>query len=165
IWAAPYAQLTPETCFVLEDEAGVGGYVLGCLSTREFERQAEQRWWPSARARHPEPRREDRANWSPDDRLRWRIHHPVIIPEAIAGPYPSHLHIDLLPRLQGRGFGRALLDRWFETVRSMGSKGAHLEVSPANARAIRFYRAYGLVEPDGSSQGGLWFARHLAAQS
>ncbi|MGH6985568.1 MAG: GNAT family N-acetyltransferase [Caulobacteraceae bacterium] len=161
IWAAPYAHLTPRTCFILKDEAGVGGYVLGCLSTRDFERQAEERWWPSARRGRPEPRREERATWSPDDGLRWLIHHPNIVPEAIVGPYPSHLHIDLLPRLQGRGFGRALLDHWFETVRSLGSKGAHLGVSRANARAIQFYRAYGLSELAPQPKGGLFFVKPL----
>ena len=39
--------------------------------------------------------------------------------------YPSHLHINLLPCLRGRGFGRRLMDQWLRTIGEMGSRGAH----------------------------------------
>jgi ribosomal protein S18 acetylase RimI-like enzyme len=95
------------------------------------------------------------------------IHHPPRAARRIVEPYPSHLHIDLLPRLQGRGLGRQLLDAWFELVAARGSKGAHLGVGAANARAIRFYRAYGLAEPAliwPPPRGVIWFAKTLDRQ-
>ena len=49
VFAAPYAVLYPATAFVLEDEAGVAGYVLGALDTRAFEAACEERWWPHLR--------------------------------------------------------------------------------------------------------------------
>ena len=64
----------------------------------------------------------------------------------IAKLYPAHLHIDLLPRLQGKGHGRKLIDTWSECVRALGASGFHLGVGAANTRAVRFYRAYGLEE-------------------
>ncbi len=65
----------------------------------------------------------------------WQIHHPRPTPDRIAGPYPSHLHIDLLPRLQGRGIGRQLIGLWLATVKSLGSTGRILGVGPANTGA------------------------------
>ncbi len=164
LFAAPSAILSPQTAFVVEDEAGVAGYVLGAIDTRAFEAETEARWWPTLRADVRDPSGTPPETWTPDERLSWLIHHPVRTPSRIVTPFPSHLHIDLLPRLQGQGLGRRMLDLWFETARSMGSVGTHLGVSAGNARALRFYRAYGLTEPAlerPQPPGVIWFVRRL----
>jgi len=69
---------------------------------------------------------------------------PAALPEALR-PCPSHLHIDLLPSAQGRGLGRALMQRLLETLRRDGSDGVHLGVAAANVRAIGFYEHLGFV--------------------
>jgi len=165
VFAAPYGVLSPETSFVVEDAEGVGGYILGAIDTHAFEAMAEERWWPRLRPLYADPGLPPREDWSRDQLMACAIHHPQKTPRRIAEPFPSHLHIDLLPRLQGRGLGRRLLDLWFETARAMGSTGAHLGVGAANGRAIRFYRAYGLEEPElprPPPRGVLWFAKALA---
>jgi ribosomal protein S18 acetylase RimI-like enzyme len=84
----------------------------------------------------------------------------------VVEPFPSHLHIDLLPRLQGQGLGRRLIDLWLETAGVMGSRGVHLGVNPANVRAGRFYLAYGLDRLDLPVPNGppaLFFTRDLSA--
>jgi len=146
IYAGQYGTLVPETALVAEDEVGVGGYILGCLNTHEFEKRLERDWWPALRARYPDPSGKPRERWSADERLRYVMHHPPRTPRRISEPFPSHLHIDLLPRLQRRGLGRALMDAWLKRARELGSNGAHLGVSMANTRAIRFYQRYGLQE-------------------
>jgi GNAT superfamily N-acetyltransferase len=97
--------------------------------------------------------------------MSYLIHHPGHAPSRVVGAFPAHLHINLLPRLQGQGLGAAMIDRWFAAMRDKGASGAHLGVGVANQRAIRFYRRYGLDElrPSGTPPGQvLWFARHLA---
>jgi GNAT superfamily N-acetyltransferase len=128
---------------VVEDEAGVAGYVVGVLDTRAFEAELEKRWWPTLRPLYADPSGTPPAGWTADEVRGWQIHHPRAAPEHVAGPYPSHMHINLLPRLQGRGLGRALIDTWLSRVKALGSTGAHLGVDPANARAMRFYPAVG----------------------
>jgi ribosomal protein S18 acetylase RimI-like enzyme len=59
------------------------------------------------------------------------------------------LHINLLPRLRGRGTGHALLMRWLHAVRQLGSTGVHLAVGVNNTLAIQFYQAHGFIEPQG----------------
>jgi ribosomal protein S18 acetylase RimI-like enzyme len=165
VYAAPYAVLNPATAFVAEDEQGVAGYILGAVDTRAFEALAEERWWPTLRPLYTDPAGTPHADWTRDQRLSWLIHHPWRAPDRIVAPFPSHLHIDLLPRLQGRGLGRRLMDRWLETARALGSPGVHLGVDAANARAMRFYRAYGLSEPalaKAPPRGTVWFAVELA---
>ena len=53
----------------------------------------------------------------------------------LLGEYPSHLHIDLLPRAQGRGNGRALMETFLAALTERGSPGVHLGTSPQNVRA------------------------------
>lgn len=162
LYAAPYARLSPQTCFVAEDAAGVGGYILGALDTPAFEGLLEASWWPALRARHADPAGKPAHEWTADERLAWRIHHPYRTPERITGAFPSHLHIDLLPRLQGRGVGRRMMDVWLAAIRTLGSRGAHLGVGLGNARARRFYAAYGWRELE-TGHGVAWLGFELGA--
>jgi ribosomal protein S18 acetylase RimI-like enzyme len=59
--------------------------------------------------------------------------------------YPSHLHIDLLERAQGRGIGKAMMLIVLETLREQGSKGVHLGMGAQNSRAFTFYTKLGFT--------------------
>jgi ribosomal protein S18 acetylase RimI-like enzyme len=146
VYAGPYAVLCPDCAFVMEDEAGVGGYIIGAADTYAFEKRLEADWWPSLRARYADAASVPRAEQTPDQRMSTLIHHPARTPRRISENYPSHLHINLLPRLQGRGWGKRLIDQWLQTMRSTGSRGVHLGVGAVNTRAVDFYRAYGFKE-------------------
>jgi ribosomal protein S18 acetylase RimI-like enzyme len=143
VYTGAYAALSPETVFVIEDGEGVGGYIVGPADTRAFEARCRKEWWPPLRERYADPGREPA---TPDARMQRRLHRPDRTPDEIAVPYPAHLHINLLPRLQGQGLGRALIDRWREAVRVQGAQGMHLGVGTRNDHAVRFYRAYGFGE-------------------
>jgi ribosomal protein S18 acetylase RimI-like enzyme len=145
LYAAPYAVLEPDFALVAEDAQGVGGYIVGALDTLAFEARLEGEWWPPLRRRYVDPVG-DPATWSLDQLRAWQVHHPRPPPARITGPYPSHLHINLLPRLQGQGLGQALIDAWLARIAAAGSRGVHLGVSPANHRALRFYRTCGFEE-------------------
>ncbi len=138
VYAGPYGLFAPETAFIAEDAGGAGGYVFGPADTHAFEALLEREWWPGLRGRYPDPV----SPATPDERMMHLIHHPPRLPRRIADAYPAHLHVDLLPRLQGRGLGRTMLDRW----RSAVGVPAHLSVGVRNERAVRFYRAYGFRE-------------------
>ena len=145
IYAAPYAAITPDTVLVAADAAGVGGYIVGAADTAAFEARLERDWWPALRARYPDPDG-PRAAWTPDQRRMHAIHHPTRAPPPLAAAYPAHLHINLLPRLRGRGVGRALMAQWLALVRQRGARGVHLAVGTDNAGALRFYAACGFGE-------------------
>jgi ribosomal protein S18 acetylase RimI-like enzyme len=164
IYAAPYAILSPRSLFVVDDADGVGGYIVGVPDTRDFETRLEAEWWPGLRMLYRDPSDDPRAGWDRDQLMSYKIHHPDRTAEEIVGPYPSHLHINLLSRLRGRGIGRRLMAQWLGTVRDMGSPGAHLAVGAANGRAIRFYRACGFHElkhPSRAASAPIWFAIDL----
>jgi ribosomal protein S18 acetylase RimI-like enzyme len=163
IYAAPYAILSPQGVFVVEDTYGVGGYILGAPDTRDFEARLEAEWWPGLRRIYRASFDTPRAEWSLDQLMIYRIHHPFHAPSEIVEDYPSHLHINLLPRLRGRSFGRRLMETWLGRIREMGSPGVHLAVGATNLRAIRFYRACGFrqLKPPSTPSDPVWFGLAL----
>src|SRR5258708_1755036 len=159
VYAAPYAAMSPRTSFVVEDGEGIAGYIVGVADTRAFALQLEAEWWPRLRTLYPETNESSDAPSDADTRMRHLIHHPPRTPRRIAEPFAAHLHINLLPRLQGRGAGRQLVDVWLDAVRKEGAAGAHLAVGAGNVRAVRFYRAYGFreLERTGPPFDVIWF--------
>ena len=155
IFAAPYATLEPQHAFVAGDETGVAGYILGTADTRAFEARLEADWWPPLRARYADtadvpPARRTREQWD-----AYYIHHPPPNPQAVVDVAPAHLHIDLLPRLQGRGVGKALMDAWLAAI---GGR-AHLGCQAENHRAQRFYEIYGWRRLEGiGPKSVVWMA-------
>lgn len=146
VYVGPYAALLPELVQVAEDDGGIAGYVLGALDTSGFEDRQEAEWWPALRATYPDPAGTLPDRRTADQQRCHRIHHPLRMPGDMLREYPSHLHINLLPRLQGRGVGRALVGRWLGLAADRGSTGVHLGVNAANERAVGFYRALGFHE-------------------
>jgi ribosomal protein S18 acetylase RimI-like enzyme len=147
VFAAPYGLFEPSLAFVAEDEAGVGGYIVGALDSRAFEERLAAGWWPALRDRYPAPPSGlPPERWTPDQRTAGFIHDPLTVPDELARDYPSHLHINLLPRLQSQGLGQQLMNTLMRALRERGSAGVHFFVWPANQRAIGFYRHLGFTE-------------------
>ena len=139
VYCGPYPTADPWLTFVVVDEQGVGGYVVATADTAAFDAWCERAWWPTLRAQHPQV--PDPQDGTEDHVLLGRIHHPD--PSDAPSDAPAHLHIDLLPRLQGQGWGRRLVDTLATALRERGVPGVHLGVSAANTRAIAFYEHLG----------------------
>lgn len=81
------------------------------------------------------------------------MHHPEeMVPTDVIAGATFHLHIDLLPRAQSRGLGRALIGELLGRLAAAGSPGVHLSVDPRNTAAIDFYDRLGFRRlPAGSA--------------
>lgn len=146
-WVGPYLELQPQFAFALEDEQGVCGYTLGALNTSSFYEDMMKTYIPSVCAHIPNPEGEF-ANLSPEGKLAREFHtfQPMDhFPDELH-QYPSHLHIDILPRAQGRGFGTIMIRAVCSALAAAGSTGVHLEMSIKNDRALRFYKKLGFKE-------------------
>ncbi len=145
IYVGPYLAFEPELSLILEDDQGLCGYVLGALDSRVFYDRYETEWRPDLCARFPAPEG-DPTGWNRVQQVHHSYHHPdYFCPEPYEA-YPSHLHIDLLPRAQGRGYGRRMIEGLMDALRRRGSPGAHLGVSTLNTRAFGFYQRLGFQE-------------------
>jgi GNAT superfamily N-acetyltransferase len=143
VYVGPYLRFAPEHALVAVDDEGIGGYVLGTPDTAAFEARCDRDWWPAQRARHPLDRH---PTDSVDARITRQIHQPQVTGPDVLERYPAHLHIDLLPRLQGQGMGRRLLTALLDGLAAAGAPGVHLGVSTANPRAIGFYQRMGFTQ-------------------
>src|SRR3954463_2832428 len=150
LYVGPYVVGEPGLALVVADDAGVAGYCLAASDTRAFEAWARTEWWPDLRAHHPLPAADDT---SFDAGLIRQLHDPPIAPDEIVERYPAHLHIDLLERVRGTGFGRALIEEQLRQLRSLGSPGVHLDVAARNPNAIEFYRHLGFEVLLGDEEG------------
>jgi ribosomal protein S18 acetylase RimI-like enzyme len=156
IFAAPYGLYEPSLAFVAEDPTGVGGYIVGALDSPAFERLLDRNWWPHLRSRYPEPPPGLPAEqWTRDQRMAAIIHHPLRSPDELARRYPSHLHINLVPRMQASGHGSRLTRTLIGVLRDQGSCGVHLYVPRSNRRAAGFYRHFGFTELPAPELSGL----------
>ena len=150
VWVGPYLALMAEFAVVVEDAEGVGGYIVGAADTVAYDDLVDEVWFPPLRERYPVG---TFPAGTADGEAEKAIHTPPRMPAEITGPYPAHLHIDLLPRLQGRGVGRQMIGELFSRVRSAGADAIHLGCSPDNTNAIAFYRHLGFEDLMG---GFLW---------
>jgi ribosomal protein S18 acetylase RimI-like enzyme len=140
VWVGPYLERWPQHAFVVADETAVGGYIVGAPDTVEHERWLEQEWLPPLRRRYPLDAFP--AGTADADTVRL-LHDPPTRTEDFRSTWPAHLHIDLLPPFQRRGYGRALMNALFASLRSAGVDAVHLGVSPDNPGAIAFYKRLG----------------------
>lgn len=159
VYAGPYAVRHPELSFVAVDEAGVAGYVLVAPDTRAFEAWEQEHWWPALRAQYPL----GSAASDADNALIRLFHSPDHIADEVLVHHPAHLHIDLHPRLQGRGVGRELIGRALDGLRDAGVPGLHLAVDPRNAGGQAFYPRVGFTRHERAGDGPILFTVDLAA--
>ena len=146
IYAAPYALLEPSLALVVEDGEGVAGFAVGATDTTAWEQRLEQVWWPSLRERYVLPAEADASRWTHDQRRAFMIHRPTPTPPAVARSYPAHLHMNLLPRLHGRGVGTKLFDCWTSIANDRGAKAIHVAINRANIGAVEFWRKMGFAD-------------------
>ena len=161
IFVGPYLALEPDLAFVLEDDQGVCGYLLGALDSHRFLDAYITKWLPPIQAAHPEPTG-DPKQWTPAQKVHYEYYHPdMFLPEPYA-QYPSHLHIDLLPRAQGRRLGGDMMRALMDALAAKGSPGVHLGLGEDNARAEKFYRKLGFTEL-ARNKGVLYLGHKLPA--
>ncbi|WP_424952968.1 GNAT family N-acetyltransferase [Deinococcus sp.] len=154
VYAAPYAVFCPETTFVLSGDHRVLGYVLGVPDSRRFERETEAHWFPLLRGLYPLPGLQDR---SPDARMIRAVHRGYRAPDGSwAAAHPAHLHIDLLPEVQGGGWGRRLMETLLAALQAQGIPGVHLGVGVSNVSAQGFYERLGFVPLERSASSVIY---------
>jgi len=142
LFAGPYVDLEPDRAFVLDDGGRVVGYVIGTADTAGFVRAWRAQWLPHLAVRYAEP---PGPPGTPEEAMVVLGFRPerMLLPELAA--HPAHLHIDLLPEVQGAGHGRALIDTFLAAAARAGAPAVHLGMDPANDRARGFYDRLGFT--------------------
>ncbi|MDR1029690.1 MAG: GNAT family N-acetyltransferase [Treponema sp.] len=146
-YGAPYFFYDPSLCFVAEDQGIPQGYILAAAETRDFNRWMEQVWLPPLRRRYPEPYPRERIKSPFEQHLVLLLHQSLESSEpGYWSSYPAHLHIDLLPAIQGQGVGKMLMHTLLDALDRRNCPGVHLGLSKSNTRALAFYQKEGFSE-------------------
>lgn len=157
VFALPYVDYAPDLAFVVAEPAAdpddpdapdrVLGYVIAVADTTEFIDWYAREWAPGFRARHPHPGPPTGRNPGfTESQLLAAGGDPERMRIAELDRYPAHLHIDLLPELQGQGWGRRLIDTLRAALAERGVPAVHLGMDPANTGARAFYDRLGFHE-------------------
>ena len=139
LFAAPYAIFEPNLCFILLKDSIPSGYILGTRDSMGFYEKCEKKWFPELRKRYTMPDDKDvsiQANF-----IRYLYQKQKIV-EGLDN-YPAHLHIDILPIAQGKGYGRKLVEIFLNQLQTLNVQGLHLIVSNDNQNAVGFYQQVG----------------------
>ena len=145
IYVGPYMEFEPQSVFILEDDQGPCGYIMGVLDSQTYYQWMHSEWLPKIRVNYKKPTGNP-DTWDETAKITDLLFHPVS--QRLLPDYPAHLHIDLLSRAQGKGQGKLLMDRFIDYLKYNKIPGLHLELSSNNDRAFNFYRKYGMQELD-----------------
>lgn len=163
IYVGPYLHFEPRLALILEDTAGVCGYALAALDSHEFYDRYEHEWRPDLCRQFPAPTGHP-STWSRTQAAHQLYHCPdYFCPEPYAA-FPSHAHIDLLPRAQGQGHGRRMMEEVMRRLKALGAPGVHLGMSAVNHAAYAFYRKLGfqeLVRQGEGADGSIYLGQPL----
>jgi len=143
-YAAPYFFFPEGICFVAEYQCRPQGYIIAAPDTAAFEKWMEEQWLPPLRRQYHQPFPQELIRSEKEAELIKTIHNKKFplekYYENLYKDYPAHLHIDMLPTLQGKGLGRKLMNTLFMELERQGIKSLHLGVSAENKNAVLFYQ-------------------------
>jgi GNAT superfamily N-acetyltransferase len=150
VFAGPYVEFEPELALVVDVDGEASGYIIATADTRVFVARYRGEWLPYFAAKYP-------VHVDPPTTREEEFVHLGYTPERMLIPevddFPAHLHIDLLPEVQGKGLGRRLIDTLSIALVSRNVVGLHLTVDPANSGARVFYDRLGFRELGSGSLG------------
>ncbi|XP_077991979.1 protein O-GlcNAcase-like [Glandiceps talaboti] len=140
-----FVNLSPEYCFVLEDESGVCGYVLAALDAKNYVKMYESGWIREMCAKYPKPA--TLKNHSPIEEMIISFHeHKTYLPDDLFTRYPSMLKIDVLPSVEDKSVVKNMLACALSALKANGSQGACAEVGVGDKNKIEFYSQLGFFE-------------------
>ena len=143
IYVGPYMEYEPQSVFILNDDSGVCGYILGTMNSNAFYDWMNKDWFPVIRKNYNQPIGES-SKWSRTEKTINILFQPMN--NKLFTDFPAHLHIDLLPRAQGKGQGKLMMDHYILHLKKNNISGVHLELGITNERAFNFYSKYGMDE-------------------
>uniref|UniRef100_A0A8C9ZYS2 Si:dkey-183c6.8 n=1 Tax=Sander lucioperca TaxID=283035 RepID=A0A8C9ZYS2_SANLU len=138
----PCLALCPEYCFILEDELGACGCVLGILDVRCFAKRCQASWMPAMRDKYP-PKG---GNTHPNTQVKLMEEDQGEYPDSLIYHFPSQLRLDALPELVDVSVSRTLLTALLTALKANGSQGVFCEVQPTDRQRLEFLTKMGFLE-------------------
>lgn len=129
LYSTYYINEETKNCFVLEDDGIVVGYIACAENYKSFKKLFKTKYAQEIKVL---------------DKGAGAFASVLPIPYMFFGrKYPAHLHINLLPEYQSKGYGAKMIEALVERLKNKGIKGVMLMASKENTGAVRFYKRNG----------------------
>lgn len=133
LYSRYYTRAALDSCFVLTDENDCAvGYILCAPSYKKYKKDFSQN--------------ELRALAKISPQAFFNGISCILGNRTYAKNYPAHMHIDILPEYQAKGYGGDLLAALFKHLKSNNIPGLMLIVDSQNLNAVKFYKKHGFKE-------------------
>ncbi|MBW1809144.1 MAG: GNAT family N-acetyltransferase [Deltaproteobacteria bacterium] len=147
MFSSYYTDHEPECALVSVVNHRVEAYLLGCLDSKIQKRVFNRKILPGITMRMFNPKwwlRPVNRSFLRAMRLSRKRKELKIPEQEIFDKYPAHLHINIAdPGLRGQGIGQAMMQAYFEILRTAAVPGVHLGTTSHNRTAVRFYKNMG----------------------
>lgn len=127
-----YIEKEPENCFVLDDDGKAVGYIICTENYDRYKEIFDRDYLP--------------LNCGLGDELYKWAEESTVLQNKYKASYPAHLHIDILPEYQRKGWGGKLLNTLSDHLKSKGISGVMLTAGTENVNAGMFYKKYGFEQ-------------------
>lgn len=132
-WTRYYTDFEPGSCFVVEEDGEVLGYLLGCMDSRDHARVMGRRIVPSVLGRAFLKLITFRFKQATSRRMLywlvlrgWRE-----VPQIATERFPAHYHCNVLRKGYGKNYYSALVLRFLDEMDARGVQGLHGQIEEA----------------------------------
>ncbi|XP_069756465.1 protein O-GlcNAcase isoform X3 [Narcine bancroftii] len=137
--------LSPDYCFVLEDEGSVCGYALGTVDVKPYARKCKVSWIPAMREKYIKP--EANKELSEEQKMMLSFHEEHQgLPENFLATFPSLIKVDVHSKVTDPSVAKSMMGCLLSSLKANGSRGAFCEVKPSDRRGLEFYSKLGFLE-------------------
>jgi ribosomal protein S18 acetylase RimI-like enzyme len=160
-FADPYLHLPGAFGFILVDDLNApAGYVLGASDTIRFEAEMDRSWLAPLRDKYPLEPGEHETRKKLDSFMIDKFHHPWKTNQHVLSLSPAHIHIDILPQAQRKGYGRSLIAAAVKHLQTQcGCDALWVGLDPKNEEAKKFYMKIGFRRVDDAPEGEFMLLR------
>ncbi|XP_053245384.1 protein O-GlcNAcase isoform X2 [Podarcis raffonei] len=137
--------LSPDYCFVLEDEDGICGYALGTVDVTPFIKKCKIAWFPFMQEKYSKPSSDKEL--SEAEKIMLSFHEEQeVLPETFLANFPSLIKIDIHKKVTDPSVAKSMMACLLSSLKANGSRGAFCEVRPDDKRILEFYSKLGCFE-------------------
>jgi len=138
--------LSPEFCFVVEDDHGVMGYAVAAIDAKQLRQRQQLAWRPTMQEKYPKPERT--TELTPAEEVIVSLHADVPeTPVSVTSAFPSVVRLDVLTgRMEDLAVTKRLLSCALSALRAKGSTGVHVELNVGDKCMLEHYRLLGFAQ-------------------
>ncbi|KAK7867627.1 hypothetical protein R5R35_014820 [Gryllus longicercus] len=142
-----FLTLSPEFCFIVEDETDLVGYAVAALDAKQFYKKLEVAWLPDMCEKYPQPKKDDNdALNASEEMMSWFHTFKADVPDAIHSHHPSVMCCSLLTSVLDQSISKRLVTCLLAALRANGSFGVYVPVSAKDRFMLEFYGKLGFLE-------------------